>query len=274
MLPDPFTDDDWQSEDVVWYPARFRKHHPHARDPKNEFEFVCLDCVDWAKLTPDNYTLFRPSRHCKHDRASCEAMLKFEPKRIGNIHIPAYYESNPPENHPLIDILDAAIGPLTKLLISFPNDHPVVNSYNRFFTELAMPGGGDKDHIKAGTPHWWRKTQEFSALLKRPLDILLGVGAAAVPDVSNDEWWRRVLSVARILLLLLAIQHELEEPLNLNGDMFEDLGQGAIIRVSDDYYEAERAMLLATRPKWLSHKKYWDSQPAFLASLRNFRYFP
>ncbi|KAJ7780004.1 hypothetical protein B0H16DRAFT_1448424 [Mycena metata] len=108
----PFTDDDWHSEDVVWYPARFRKHHPHARDPKNEFEFVYLDCVNW---TPDNYTLFRPSRHCKHDRTSCEAILNSEPK---------------------------------------------------FFTELAMPGGGDKDRIRAWAPHWWRKTRKFSALLK------------------------------------------------------------------------------------------------------------
>ncbi|KAJ7763805.1 hypothetical protein B0H16DRAFT_1455058 [Mycena metata] len=165
MQPDPFTDDDWHSEDVVWYPARFRKH-------------------------------------CNRDRASCEAMLKFELKQIGNVRIAAYYESNPPQNHPLIDIIDAVIGPLRKLLISFPNDHPVINSYNRLFTELAMPGGRDKDYIEAWTPHWWRKTREFSALLKRPLDILRDVGAAAVPDVSNYEWWRRVLSVARILLLL------------------------------------------------------------------------
>ncbi|KAF8187695.1 hypothetical protein K438DRAFT_1764850 [Mycena galopus ATCC 62051] len=78
------------------------------------------------------------------------------------------------------------------------------------------------------------------------------------------------MSVARILLLLLAIQHELEEPLNLNGAMFEDLGQGTIIRVPDNYHWAVRAMLLATRPKWLSHKKYWESQWAFLVSLRNF----
>ncbi|KAJ7024664.1 hypothetical protein C8F04DRAFT_1301791 [Mycena alexandri] len=244
MLPDPFIDGDWRSEDIMWYPARFRKHHLHTRDPKNEFEFVYLDCVDWAKLTPDDY-MFRPSTHCKHDRASCEAMLKFEPKQIGNIRAPAYYESNLLENHPLIDIFDVAIAPLAKLLISFPNDHPVVNSYNSFFTELVTPGGRDKDRVRAWTPHWWRRTPESSALLMRPLKM--------------------------ILLFLLTIQHELEEPLNLNGDIFEDLGQGTIIRLLDDYHGAVRAMLLATRPKWLSHKKYWDSQPAVLVSLRYFK---
>ncbi|KAF8212651.1 hypothetical protein K438DRAFT_1957269 [Mycena galopus ATCC 62051] len=114
-------------------------------------------------------------------------------------------------------------------------------------------------------------TPESSALLMRPLKILLDFGAEAVPEVPGDEWWRRVMSVARILLLLLAIQHELEEPLNLNGDMFEDLEQGTIIWVPDNYHGEVRAMLLATRPKWLSHKKCWDSQPAFLVSLRNFK---
>ncbi|KAJ7021257.1 hypothetical protein C8F04DRAFT_1195659 [Mycena alexandri] len=53
--------------------------------------------------------------------------------------------------------------------------------------------------------------------------------------------------------------------------IFEDLGQGTIIRLPDEYHGAVRAMLLATRPKWLSHKKYWDSQPAFLVSLRDFK---
>ncbi|KAJ7021269.1 hypothetical protein C8F04DRAFT_1195671 [Mycena alexandri] len=93
-----------------------------------------------------------------------------EPRQIGNIRIPAY-ESKLPKNHPPIDIFDAAIAPLTQLLISFPNDHPVVNSYNRFFTKLAMP-----------------------------------------------------------------------EPLNLIGDIFEDLGHGAIIRVSYNYHEVLRAI--------------------------------
>ncbi|KAJ7018500.1 hypothetical protein C8F04DRAFT_1243223 [Mycena alexandri] len=94
MLPDPFIDGDWRSEDIMWYPARFRKHHLHTRDPKNEFEFVYLDCVDWAKLTLDDY-MFQPSTHCKHDRASCEAMLKFEPKQedLGR-KIPHEHEHN------------------------------------------------------------------------------------------------------------------------------------------------------------------------------------
>ncbi|KAJ7714650.1 hypothetical protein B0H16DRAFT_1807624 [Mycena metata] len=150
--------------------------------------------------------------------ASCKAMLKFEPRQIGNIHIPAY-ESNVPKNHPPIDIFDAAIVPLTQLLISFPNDHPVFNSYNRFFTELAMRRCLGTDRIRVWNPHWWRKTWKSSgsALLERPLDILLD-------DASSDEWRHRVLSGTRILPLLSSIQ--LEQSLNLNGDIIEDLGQG------------------------------------------------
>ncbi|KAJ7736464.1 hypothetical protein B0H16DRAFT_1466651 [Mycena metata] len=162
--------------------------------------------------------IFRSLKALQARPASCKAMLKFEPRQIGNIHIPAY-ECNVPKNHPPIDIFDAAIVPLTQLLISFPNDHPVFNSYNRFFTELAMRRCLGTDRIRVWNPHWWRKTWKSSgsALLERPLDILLD-------DASSDEWWHRVLFGTRILLLLSTIQ--LEESLNLNGDIFEDLGQG------------------------------------------------
>ncbi|KAJ7732868.1 hypothetical protein B0H16DRAFT_1769936 [Mycena metata] len=55
-------------------------------------------------------------------------------------------QSNPPKNHPLIDILNAAIAPLIKLLISFPNDRPVVDSYDKERTAvepgILTSGGG------------------------------------------------------------------------------------------------------------------------------------
>ncbi|KAJ7027239.1 hypothetical protein C8F04DRAFT_1294531 [Mycena alexandri] len=263
MLPDPFVKSDWRSEDVLWYPARFIKHHPHTREPKNEFEFCYMDCVDWVKLTEDY--IFRPSRHCKHDWASCQEMLNFAPMQIGKIRTPACY-SKPVENHPLIKIFDAAVGPLANLLVSFPDDHPVVKPYNEFFTELAM-GPEDNERIRAWTPSWNGKDKELIALRKRPLEKLLDFSVASVPD---PEWRRRVMTVGRVLLLILAIQHELEEPLDLNGDMYEDLVQGAVIRGPRDYERAVLAMLLSTKPKCLSHKKYWD-QPVFRAWVQDFK---
>jgi hypothetical protein len=69
-----------------------------------------------------------------------------------------------------------------------------------------------------------------------------------------------VLTVGRVMLQLLAIQHELEEPLNLNGDTFEELREGSIQQINLEASEAFRTMLVATKPKQLTHKKYWDRE--------------
>ncbi|KAJ7605639.1 hypothetical protein FB45DRAFT_879297 [Roridomyces roridus] len=48
------------------------------------------------------------------------------------------------------------------------------------------------------------------------------------------------------------------EPLDLNGDAYEDLVNGHIESLSMDRGEAFRAMYMATKPKLLSHAKFWD----------------
>lgn len=75
MLPDPLVKDGWRGKDVLWYPAKFLKRRPHARNPNDEFEFRYFDCIDWRSAED---ILIRPSRHCNYDRASCEEMLNFQ----------------------------------------------------------------------------------------------------------------------------------------------------------------------------------------------------
>ncbi|KAJ6550339.1 hypothetical protein B0H19DRAFT_1265166 [Mycena capillaripes] len=63
------------------------------------------------------------------------------------------------------------------------------------------------------------------------------------------------------MLKILALQYELEEPLNLNGDMAEDLAEEAIqslAHLRNEHTDAMRAMSLATKPRILAHKKHWD----------------
>ncbi|KAJ7926616.1 hypothetical protein B0H13DRAFT_2313334 [Mycena leptocephala] len=71
------------------------------------------------------------------------------------------------------------------------------------------------------------------------------------------------------MLQLLALQHELGEPLDLNGDTFDDLVEGDIKATQMESHEATRAMFLATKPKLFSHKRFWDLD-AFHASLLQF----
>ncbi|KAJ7254802.1 hypothetical protein C8J57DRAFT_1236530 [Mycena rebaudengoi] len=99
--------------------------------------------------------------------------------------------------------------------------------------------------------------KELAALMVRPLEQLQDFRLVSVP---GPGWRCRVLTVGRVMLQLLAIQHKLEEPLNLNGDTFEELGEGSIQQIDLEASEAFQTMLVATKPKQLTHKKYWDRE--------------
>ncbi|KAF8212878.1 hypothetical protein K438DRAFT_1805198 [Mycena galopus ATCC 62051] len=89
-------------------------------------------------------------------------------------------------------------------------------------------------------------------------------------SLPYEERHQRVLNVGRAMLHILAIQHELEEPFNLNGDLFEDVVELEIIRFRLEHEECGRAMFLATKTRQLTHKKHWDKK-AFGEALLNFR---
>ncbi|KAJ7276589.1 hypothetical protein C8J57DRAFT_1713894 [Mycena rebaudengoi] len=255
MLPDPQVQDKWRSANVLWYPAQFMKHHPHILN--SEFGFRYLECIHWPLRKGD---LMGPSRYHSLNRASCEEMLKVElrPEQIGMIRYPANCLP-PAKNHPLMEIFDAALAPLAKLLVSFPDEHPVVSSYNLFFADLAT---AYDDGLVARVEKWiaeplFRPVDELTALMERPLRQLQDFRFVSVP---GPEWRRRALTVGRVMPQLLAIQYDdLEEPLNLNGDMFEDLLEGDVKQINIEAHEALRVMLVATKPKMLTHKRYWDS---------------
>ncbi|KAJ7825782.1 hypothetical protein B0H13DRAFT_1918505 [Mycena leptocephala] len=154
---------------------------------------------------------------------------------------------------------------LAKLLVSFPGDHPVVRSYNAFFRDRP------EDHRDTHIEHWLpeglhQPERELTALMERPLQRLQDFRLVSVP---GPERRYRVIGVGRAMLQLLALQHELGEPLDLNGDTFDDLVEGDIKATQMESHEATRAMFLATKPKLFSHKRFWDLD-TFHASLLQF----
>lgn len=81
MLPDPRARDQWRGRNVLWYPARFDKHNPHAQNKEREFEFRFLECIQWP-MTEDD--LMRPGRYFSQDRSFCEEILKvvLQPEQV------------------------------------------------------------------------------------------------------------------------------------------------------------------------------------------------
>jgi hypothetical protein len=157
---------------------------------------------------------------------------------------------------------------LAELLASFPYDHPAVSSYDSFFTDIATDDDAELVETWFGRrAHFLHNPlAELTALMVQPLGKLQD---SRPVSMSRLEWNRRVLSVGRAMLQVLEIQHGLQEPLDLNGDTFEDLATDSIEYIELESDAALRTMFLATKPKVLSHKKYWD-RTAFGKSLVNF----
>ncbi|KAJ7215464.1 hypothetical protein GGX14DRAFT_391891 [Mycena pura] len=226
------------------------------RDLLQEFQFRFLDCVDWA-LSEDD--LMSPINNHFLDRATCEEISKvvLRPEQLGNILYPAFVTREPPQNHPLIIIFHAAVPLLAQLLTSFSDDHPVVNSYNRFFEYE------DDEYRDSHVAEWLQlaldePTPELIELMRCPLNRLQDFRLVPIPGVERRL---RATGVGQAMLQILAVQYELEEPLNLNGDTFEELLERAVKPAGEranEYMEAMRAMVLSTKPKVLAQKKHWD----------------
>ncbi|KAK7027101.1 hypothetical protein R3P38DRAFT_2777193 [Favolaschia claudopus] len=272
MLPDPRVENNWQAENVLWYPARFRKHLLDAQNPSHEFEFRFLHCIEWPLREGE---LAPPYPVAKRDRGFVDAILRVKPTakqvriwsssdavclinclKLGKIRIPCFYSGDPPQDHDLVGIFDAALPPLVKLLTAWPGEHPVIDSYNKFFEDRPEQHRDSEKQISQWLPGGPdQPSAELIALMVRPIEKLRHSRPASV---SNEEWNRRILGVGKTLLQLLAIQQELEEPLNLNGDIFVDLIEDEVKAADNEVAEAERAMILALDLKVLRHRKYWD----------------
>jgi hypothetical protein len=80
----------------------------------------------------------------------------------------------------------------------------------------------------------------------------------SVLGTSPVERRRRVLSIGAASLQLLAIQHKLNEGLNLNGDTLLALLDGSIVPCKIEGSAALDAMFLTTDPLELKHRRRWD----------------
>ncbi|KAF8207932.1 hypothetical protein K438DRAFT_1755326 [Mycena galopus ATCC 62051] len=86
-------------------------------------------------------------------------------------------------------------------------------------------------------------TPELEAVLSDPLMHLMGHDALL--GLTQQECNIRVMGVGSVLFQLLAVQHELGEPLNLNGDLIEDLKDDSVVACRPDGDEALNAMFSA-----------------------------
>ncbi|KAJ7099139.1 hypothetical protein C8R44DRAFT_747825 [Mycena epipterygia] len=87
-------------------------------------------------------------------------------------------------------------------------------------------------------------TPELAVLIEDPVQVLLKI--KGLTHLLEPERMDRVIAVGSALLQVLAIQEQLGEPLNLNGDILNDLLDGRIVARTSDGAEGLRAMLLGS----------------------------
>ncbi|KAK7046405.1 hypothetical protein R3P38DRAFT_2607245 [Favolaschia claudopus] len=235
---------------VQWYPARFLSRDRQQKGTDLEFEFVWLDCIQNAVAAGQAFSASREL--CKAVYGLSEEPGKIKKSQLPKVRMPRYLDPNfaGHSNPELEAIFNSAIPSIVTILTDFSVHHPLVQHYINFATEAKKP----KKRPKRGAFHItptessiafdWQETiglgstPEQNALKARAIETLLKRFTLNPLDpddkFSPAEWQMRVSSVGSALLQILAVQHELKEPLNLNGDILDDLLSQKIIAASFD----------------------------------------
>ncbi|KAF8174779.1 hypothetical protein K438DRAFT_1939789 [Mycena galopus ATCC 62051] len=181
----------------------------------------------------------------------CYEVYTQPPMQIGKVRLPFYLAPDYPEhkNPGLTAIFNPAVPAVAAILAVFDGKHPVIASYNKYFAEKKTI----ERHQDAGK--WMDSlrlvpTPELEAVLLEPVGSLLKHQALA--HLLEPERHQKVMAVGSALLQLLAVQHVLGEPSNLNGDIMNDLAIGNVDPYFSDGPEALRAMFPAIT--WESSK--------------------
>ncbi|KAJ7131757.1 hypothetical protein C8R43DRAFT_956965 [Mycena crocata] len=136
-------------------------------------------------------------------------------------------------NPRLSAIFEAAIPQVAEILAAWDNAHPVIAKFER-----RRKAGDWMSTLRSLVP-----TPELEVVLAPPLATLMEHRLLA--ELVDDERNARALGVGSALLQLLAVQIELEEPLNLNGDLISDLRDRTVVPCPTDGDKALEAMFVA-----------------------------
>ncbi|KAF7317558.1 hypothetical protein MKEN_00842700 [Mycena kentingensis (nom. inval.)] len=264
MLPDPRRLADWDAADVIWYPARL-KHRPglgKAPGKRQKYSFIFSPAIGWNPPgTPPKSLLPEPPTYIDLSRAFCEKIFRFkiEFEQLCMLRLPPFYDKANRDLHPRsLEIFAAAKEPLGQLLGEFPINHPVVASF------LAYMEAQDPEQHDRAIKHWLRRVQlepfpYTEWLMEGVLHSLESDPIPALAHLPAKDRCRRVRSVGRAMLQCLLIQEELDEPFSLNGGTLLDLAEERLRIYELGWREARRAMLLATQPRVLSHRRWWNA---------------
>ncbi|KAJ7240009.1 hypothetical protein C8J57DRAFT_1478262 [Mycena rebaudengoi] len=263
MVPSPLVPD-WKADGVLWYPATFVERHADRARKHDEYEFRWFKCFDGTLFDSSEPTALpvlllqtfkRSRKFCleikdvqltEHQVFSCSFawIWAHQPIQIGSVRLPHFLDpsSEDHQNPALSELFDAALPLVAEILEVFTNDHPIVAHFNKYFAGKKMI------ERSRGAGNWMGSfgivpTPELEEVLAPPLTRLLSHNGLS--HLLEPERNQRVMGMGSALLQLLAVQVELKEEPNLNGDLLDDLLDGRVFGCPSDGDLALNAMFAA-----------------------------
>ncbi|KAJ6543120.1 hypothetical protein B0H19DRAFT_1239236 [Mycena capillaripes] len=241
---------DWLNE-TVWMPAAFIDFNTSR--PGREYQFEWIPSIVWAEGTePDNLTFYRSIVHWE----KIEDVERLRDDQVCAINIPLSF-AKVFENSPILDdelawLFDLAVPAIAQILAAMDPSNPVIQSYQDRFAD------GPFDTRESMT--WMRQcflepTPALEAMLEEPLAAL-----AIHPLLRNDPFaHRKIWGAGSVLFQLLAIQHSLGIPLDLNGHTFSELQNGDLTLEPPRAVAALEAMWSSIDPIAVAAENGWSS---------------
>ncbi|KAJ7352132.1 hypothetical protein DFH08DRAFT_805411 [Mycena albidolilacea] len=188
---------------------------------KNEFNFTFFNNYIHWPLERDTWRLNLTMEMFSRDRKFCEA----------------------------IACIPLTTAQLVSILSTFSEDHPVISQYQLFCEEH-----NPDDHDFAHHTSWWiqslsnEPTPEVGSFVNETIEKM---DRMQPRNIGPMPWQDRVGAIGRVMLYLLAIQHEL-------GETLLDILDGSILPLNQDWRNVFFFMYLATDPEELRHKDAFD----------------
>ncbi|KAJ6611620.1 hypothetical protein B0H10DRAFT_2192856 [Mycena sp. CBHHK59/15] len=262
MMPNPRAPD-WTASDVLWYPAKFIKRYERSAKTKREYKFEWLDCNDYSVHEPDDSVApFLLVQTYYQSRAYCTEIMDvtLTPEKVGKIRLPFFMNPSDRavhENPRLSAIFELAITPLSLILARFEDSHPVIKKYNHYFSGKTSEARRRASVDWLGRFHLYPTPELECLILAAQQRLITHPNLTELPGFERNE---RIWGVGSALLQILAIQDQLGEPLNLNGDTIDDLTDKSIVFCPVEGVAALTSMLVSTDPAALKAKKRWSTE--------------
>ncbi|KAF7372007.1 hypothetical protein MVEN_00058900 [Mycena venus] len=226
------------SYSTMWYPAEFIDFDVTRQG--REYEFKWIPGIVWTTGEPQDLTFYRSIAQW----VEVDAIERLREEQIGSVRLPqclkAVQEDAESLNPQLLQLFLLAVPTIARIL-ALEDSNPVTCNFRDHFKEVRWSVEASLRWMKGCL---FEPTPALDAMLNTALGELSAHELMRTDPLANRKIW----GPGSVLFQLLAIQHSLDEPLNLNGDTFLNIQAGRLRLSPPQAVEGLHEMWLAFDP--------------------------